>query len=65
MQQNKPLVFYTQKLSSTQSKYTTDEQELRSIVETLKAFKSILMGQELIVHTDHLNLLYKNWHLAA
>ena len=60
MQDNKPLAFYTRKLNNAQSKYTTGEQELLSIVETLKSFENILMGQKLVVHTDHLNLLYKN-----
>jgi hypothetical protein len=40
--------------------YTTGEQELLSIVETLKEFKNILLGQRIIVHADHNNLLYKN-----
>ena len=31
-----------------------------SIVETLKEFQNILLGQQLIVHTDHLNLVYKH-----
>ncbi len=31
-----------------------------SIVETLKEFKNILFGQKLIVHTDHINILYGN-----
>ena len=35
------------------------KQELLSIVETLKEFKNILLGQKLIVHTDHKNLLYQ------
>jgi hypothetical protein len=34
----------------------TGKQELLSIVETLKEFKSELLGQKLIVHTDHKNL---------
>ena len=59
MQDDKPLAFYTRKMNSAQCKYTTGEQELLSIVETLKSFENILMGQKLIVHTDHLNLLYK------
>ena len=59
MQENKPLAFYTRKMNPAQAKYTTGEQELLSIVETLKSFENILMGQNLIVHTDHLNLLYK------
>ena len=59
MQNNKPLAFYTRKLNSAQSKYSTGEKELLSLVETLKSFENILMGQQLTVHTDHLNLLYK------
>ena len=59
MQGNKPLAFYTRKLNSAQARYTTGEQELLSIVETLRTFEGILMGQQLVVHTDHLNLLYK------
>ena len=59
MQNDKPLAFYTRKLNQAQSKYSTGEQELLSLVETLKSFENILMGQKLVVHTDHLNLLYK------
>ena len=40
--------------------YTVGERELLGIVEGLKAFEGILRGQQLTVHTDHLNLLYKN-----
>ena len=59
MQENKPLAYYTRKLNRAQAKYPTGEQELLSIVETLKAFENILLGQRIVVHTDHLNLLYK------
>ena len=58
MQKEKPLAFYTRKLNKAQKKYPTGEQELLAIVETLKEFQSILLGQRIIVHTDHLNLLY-------
>jgi len=58
MQDGKPLAFYTRKLNSAQAKYSTGEQELLSIVEILKTFETILLGQRIIIHTDHLNLLY-------
>jgi hypothetical protein len=58
MQEEKPLAFYSRKLNKHQRRYTTGEQELLSIVETLKEFRNILLGQRIVVHTDHLNLLY-------
>jgi hypothetical protein len=58
MQEGTPLAFYSRKLSSAQTRYTTGEQELLSIVETLKELRDILLGQQAIVHTDHLNILY-------
>jgi hypothetical protein len=36
IQEGKPLAFYSRKLNSAQTRYTTGEQELLSIVETLK-----------------------------
>jgi RNase H-like domain found in reverse transcriptase len=59
MQDDRPLAFYSRKRNSAQKGYTTGEQELLSMVETLKEFKNKLLGQKLIVHTDHKNLLYK------
>jgi len=38
--------------------YTVGEKELLDIIEGLKAFENILQGQDIIVHTNHLNLLY-------
>jgi len=51
--------------------HTTGEQELLSIVETLKEFRNIVLGQKVIIHTDHKNIVYGNlsndrivrWHL--
>ena len=58
MQEGKPLAFYSRKMNKAQRNYTVGEQELLSIVETLKEFKNILLGQKLIVHTDHMNIIY-------
>jgi hypothetical protein len=63
MQNDKPLTFYSRELNSAQNNYSTGEQELLSIVETLKEFRDILYGHRIIVHTNHKNLLYQN--LAA
>ena len=59
MQNDKPLDFYPRKLNRAQRKYSTGEQELLSLVETLKLFENILMHQKLVVHTDHLKVLYQ------
>jgi len=58
-QNNQPIAFYSRKLNDAQTRYTTTERELLSIVETLKEFKNILWGQQIIIHTDHENLTYK------
>ena len=57
-QNNRPLAFYSRKLNPAQTRYTTTERELLSIVETLKEFRPILLGQRLTVYTDHHNLIY-------
>ena len=58
----KPIAFYSRKLNPAQQRYTTTERELLSIVETLKEFRNILLGQEVVVHTDHLNLTYNQFN---
>ncbi len=55
-QDNRPIAFFSQKLSVAQSKYSVTEIELLAIVETLKEFKGMLWGQSIKVYTDHKNL---------
>ena len=56
---NKPIAFYSRKLIPAKVNYTTTEIELLSIVETLKDFRNILLGQQIKVYTDHKNQTYK------
>jgi len=56
-QSNRPLAFFSRKLSETQRKYSVTEIELLAIVETLKEFKGMLWGQQIVVYTDHKNLI--------
>jgi hypothetical protein len=44
-QDNRPIAFFSRKLSGAQSKYTVTELELLAIVETLKEFNGMLWGQ--------------------
>jgi hypothetical protein len=57
-QDNKPSAFYSRKLNSAQKRYTTGEQELLAIVETVREFRNILLGYKIIVHTDHKKITY-------
>lgn len=46
-QNDKPIVFYSRKLNPAQTRCTTTERELLAIVEALKEFKNILLGQHI------------------
>jgi hypothetical protein len=56
-QENRPIAFFSWRLSTTQHKYSDIELELLAIVNTLKEFKGMLWGQSIKVYTDHANLI--------
>ena len=64
-QDNRPLAFFSRKLTKAQAKYTVTELELLSICETLKEFKGMLLGYKVRVMTDHINLTSKNLGLDS
>jgi hypothetical protein len=53
-QGNRPIAFFSWKLSTTQRKYSVTKIELLAIVETLKEFKGT---QSVKVYTDHANFI--------
>ncbi len=56
-QDNRPIAFFSRKLSKTQCKYSVTKIELLAMVKTLKEFKGMLWGQNIKVFTDHTNLM--------
>ena len=58
-QDNLPCAFYTRKLNKAQKNYTTIEKELLSVVETFKEFRSMILGAEIHIHTDHQNITHR------
>jgi hypothetical protein len=52
-QGNRPIVFFSRKLSVTRTKYSVTKIKLLAIVETLKEFQGMLWGQTIKVYTDH------------
>ena len=57
-QDGKPLGFLSQKLSDTEMRYSTYEQELLAVIRALERWRHLLMTSETTVYTDHQALEY-------
>ena len=58
-QKGKPIAFYSRTFTDAQQRYTVTERELLSIVETLKGFRRILLGNILKIYTYNKNITCK------
>ena len=59
MQNGKVISYWSRKLNEAQKNYSTMEKEMLSIVMCLKENRSMLMGTNLTIHTDHKNLTFR------
>ncbi|GFU66947.1 transposon Tf2-11 polyprotein [Trichonephila clavipes] len=53
-----PLGFFSRKLSATEMKYCTFDRELLSIYLSVKHFRHMLEGREVIIYTNHKPLVF-------
>ncbi len=64
-QGNRPIAFFSRKLSKVQFKYSVTKIKLLAIDETLKEIQEILWGQTIKVYTDNKNLTHDTLGLTS
>ena len=64
-QNGKPVAYFSRKFNQAQYQYTTTEKEVLAIVETLKTYRQVLLGQEIRIYTDHKNFTYQSNDVAS
>ncbi len=73
MQKEKPVAYYSRKLTKAQKTYSTYEKELLAIYATLVAFRTMLLRTDITVYTENQNHVYDTinnrrvltWRLAV
>ena len=54
------MAYFSKKCNVVQGSYLATEQELLAILEILTYFRRMILGQDIIVLTDHNNLTFPN-----
>ncbi|GBM94315.1 Retrovirus-related Pol polyprotein from transposon 297 [Araneus ventricosus] len=53
LENTQPLAFFSRKLTSAESRYSTYDRELLAVYSSVKHFRHFLEGRDFIIYTDH------------